>query len=141
MAAFSSDFVGLPIIISDYDAIVAKSPTQSTFASSAATAGDSTDQSTSALPLTSSATNTNPSTTTSSSSSVSSITQMQNWTTGFADFADAVWNRMESGVRRRLREACVEVLRRTGDPGEEERVFGGFGEKEEEWDEDARFLD
>ncbi|KAK3068700.1 hypothetical protein LTR53_013508 [Teratosphaeriaceae sp. CCFEE 6253] len=68
-------------------------------------------------------------------------------TTGFADVADALWSRMTGVMRERLREACVEVLRRTED---EEDGRGGDGEKgglafgEErwgEWDEDARLLD
>ncbi|KAK0255678.1 hypothetical protein LTR91_017528 [Friedmanniomyces endolithicus] len=69
-----------------------------------------------------------------SSTTSSTLDQAQQWSNGFSDFADALWNRMTSSMRQKLREACVEVLRRTDDPSEEEKLAWAY-------DEDARFLD
>lgn len=107
-----NDFVSLPIIISDYDALVAKT---------AATGASSTRATTTS----------SSATTTTLTSSASAATQ---WTTGFADFADGIWSMMNEGLKRKLREACVEVLKRTDDASEEEKIAWVY-------DEDARFLD
>ena len=63
----------------------------------------------------------------------------QNWTTGFSDFADEMWAKMTQGMKQKLREACVEVLRKT----EEEEAEGSRAECVSSWqyDDDARFLD
>jgi hypothetical protein len=58
----------------------------------------------------------------------------QNWTTGFSDFADEMWAKMTQGMKQKLREACVEVLRKTEGPEEEEQLSW-------QYDDDARFLD
>lgn len=60
----------------------------------------------------------------------------QNWTTGFSDFADEMWAKMTQGMKQKLREACVEVLRKTEEAD-------GTGEECMSWqyDDDARFLD
>jgi len=60
----------------------------------------------------------------------------QNWSTGFSDFADELWAKMTQGMKLKLREACVEVLKKTEDagPGETEHMSW-------QYDDDARFLD
>lgn len=55
-------------------------------------------------------------------------------TTGFADVADELWSKMTFTMKSKLREACVEVLKRTDAPSEEEKLWAV-------WDEDARLLD
>jgi hypothetical protein len=59
----------------------------------------------------------------------------QNWATGFSDFADDLWAKMTQGMKEKLREACVEVLRKTEDVAESGNV-GAW-----QYDDDARFLD
>lgn len=60
----------------------------------------------------------------------------QNWTTGFSDFADEMWAKMTQGMKQKLREACVEVLRKT------EEADGSQAEcMSWQYDDDARFLD
>ncbi|TKA68098.1 hypothetical protein B0A55_08573 [Friedmanniomyces simplex] len=111
------DFGNVPIIVTDYDVDnLAKKPasTSSTNRSSA-----SSDRAPAASI---------------SSATSGSFAQPQQWSTGFSDFADALWNRMTGSMRQKLREACVEVLRRTDDPSEEEKMAWAY-------DEDARFLD
>lgn len=107
-----NDFVSLPIIISDHDAAAdSKRSTSESFAN------ESSRQSSATIP-----------------DSGSSIDSKQKWSTGFSDFADDLWSRMTIGMRLKLREACVEVLKRTDEAS---------AEKEFEWryDDDARFLD
>lgn len=58
----------------------------------------------------------------------------QKWSTGFNDFADEMWKSMTTAMRTKLREAAVEVLKRTDDTKSGVEFWG-------EWDEDARFLD
>ncbi len=55
------------------------------------------------------------------------------WKTGFSDYVDDLWKAMTEEMKRKLREACVEVLRRTDEAGDE-RIF-------EQVDDDARLLD
>lgn len=62
-----------------------------------------------------------------------SSTTTTKWITGFSDYVDGVWRSMTGEMRRKVRDACVEVLRRTDDE-ELENVFRNC-------DEDARFLD
>lgn len=57
-----------------------------------------------------------------------------NWNTGFSDFADEMWAKMTQGMKQKLREACVEVLKKTEDP-ESEKMMSW------QYDDDARFLD
>ena len=59
----------------------------------------------------------------------------QNWTTGFSDFADEMWAKMMQGMKQKLREACVEVLRKT-EGAEEDSEHMSW-----QYDDDARFLD
>lgn len=128
----ANDFVGLPIIVSDYDAILNHTKPQS---NSARDPSRPSDHSSANAPS-------SPTTTTTASSPSASVpanreapfAAQQNWATGFNDFVDGLWSQMSAGVKQKLREACVEVLRRTEDPGEEERLWGV-------WDEDARLLD
>ncbi|KAK5129386.1 hypothetical protein LTR08_003546 [Meristemomyces frigidus] len=112
MESLSPDF-NLPIIISDYDAILAAKNTS--------------------LERKPSATESNIAPASSTSSTTNSPVE-QNVTLGFADFADELWSRMTHGMKTKLREACVEVLKRTEDNDEEEKTAWV-------WDEDARFLD
>jgi len=60
----------------------------------------------------------------------------QNWATGFSDFADEMWAKMTQGMKQKLREACVEVLKKTedSDGGQTEHLSW-------QYDDDARFLD
>ena len=58
----------------------------------------------------------------------------QNWTTGFSDFADEMWAKMTQGMKQKLCEACVEVLRKTEEAEEGEHMSW-------QYDDDARFLD
>ncbi|KAI6887396.1 hypothetical protein KC363_g2945 [Hortaea werneckii] len=122
MQTLVNDFVSLPIIVSDYDALLVKStphskpkPTrprvdvQSSLTSSPSMNASPTDKGT-------------------------GLASQQNWSTGFNDFVDGLWSHMTNGMKSKLREACVEVLRRTEDPSEEEKLWGV-------WDEDARMLD
>jgi len=57
----------------------------------------------------------------------------QNWSTGFSDFADDLWAKMTQGMKQKLREACVEVLKKTDDAEPEHMEW--------QYDDDARFLD
>jgi len=60
----------------------------------------------------------------------------QNWTTGFSDFADEMWAKMTQGMKQKLREACVEVLRKTEEADRERAECMSW-----QYDDDARFLD
>ncbi|TKA31685.1 hypothetical protein B0A50_01763 [Salinomyces thailandicus] len=115
MHTLANDFVNLPIIVSDYDAIVSTPAPES----EPSRAIEATRSASSAAATTSRG---------------GSSPSPQNWGTGFNDFVDNMWSCMTTGMKTKLREACVEVLRRTNDPVEEERLWGV-------WDEDARFLD
>jgi hypothetical protein len=118
-----NDFVGLPIIISDFDALPSNNDTSSPFSSQPAQQ----------LPTpTSGQLSTAPSISQAYSNNTVSAMQ-QNWTTGFSDFADEMWAKMTQGMKQKLREACVEVLRKT-DKAEEEHMSW-------QYDDDARFLD
>jgi hypothetical protein len=133
---FINDFVGLPIIISDFDAL----PSSSNSTSNNPNLTDRLDSSAqSPPPATDRQTSTSSSSAISlaySTSSTASALQ-QNWTTGFSDFADELWAKMTQGMKEKLREACVEVLRKTEDEPAEGRV--GLGSWQ--YDDDARFLD
>ena len=109
MESLSLDF-NLPIIISDYDDTLAAKDT------TVRQNPSKTDS------------NTTPA---SSASSTTNSPVQQNVALGFADFADELWSRMTHGMKSKLREACVEVLKRTEDADEAENI----------WDEDARLLD
>jgi hypothetical protein len=121
---FVIDFVGLPIIISDYDALTStSSPTSTpTCNSSTDTAQPSSKQSN---------TNSTAVSQTYSNGTVSAV--QQNWSTGFSDFADDLWAKMTQGMKQKLREACVEVLKKTEDTKPEHMSW--------QYDDDARFLD
>jgi len=119
------DFGNVPMcIVTDYDAMLAKDklpnkPVTSSDSTSSIT-GNRQSASTTAASI--------------SSAASDGLNQAQQWSTGFADVADALWNHMTGSMRQKLREACVEVLRRTDDPSDEEKVAWMY-------DEDARFLD
>lgn len=121
--SFVIDFVGLPIIISDYDAITSTSSSTPTADSNSSidtaqpSAGESTASSTYSQAY--------------SSGTVSAM--QQNWNTGFSDFADDLWAKMTQGMKQKLREACVEVLKKTEDAEPEHMSW--------QYDDDARFLD
>lgn len=101
---YLNDLVSLPIIITDFDA--------------ESESGKKSDQ------------QTPPHCADSSASDAS----LQRWATGFNDFADEMWKSMTASMRAKLREAAVEVLRRTDDTKPGGELWG-------DWDEDARFLD
>lgn len=105
-ATLLKDFVGLPIIVSDYDDLTnnKNSPGTSQHDRHSSTSSTST-----------------------------TTTSEQNWSTGFSDFADDLWAKMTTGMKKKLREACVEVLRKT-EEAEPERMSW-------QYDDDARFLD
>ena len=122
--SFVIDFVGLPIIISDYDALTSISiPTPTP------DSNGSTDTA-----QISSGRSTTPSTEVSRTYSNDTVSAMQqNWSTGFSDFADDLWSKMMQGMKQKLREACVEVLKKTEDAEPEHMSW--------QYDDDARFLD
>lgn len=108
--------VSLPIIISDYDAIIANKRRASTSTSLS-------EASTGAVePRTSSETSSEPAV-------------KPKWNTGFSEFADELWGRMTGGMKAKLREACVEVLKRTDDSKHEPSDRWG------DHDDNARLLD
>lgn len=110
-----NDFVGLPIIVSDYDALTVNSTSNSNLAHAEQSAPPTTRQ-------------------TSTPSITSSTTTQQNWSTGFSDFADELWAKMTQGMKQKLRDACVEVLRKTEEAESTEHMSW-------QYDDDARFLD
>ena len=120
----TNDFVGLPIIISDFDALANKNA----FSQPAQSPTSTANSQSSTAPTISQA---------HSNNTVSAM--QQNWSTGFSDFADEMWAKMTQGMKQKLREACVEVLRKT----EEEEAEGSRAECVSSWqyDDDARFLD
>ncbi|KAK5722928.1 hypothetical protein LTR17_014141 [Elasticomyces elasticus] len=119
------DFGNVPMcIVTDYDAMLAKEK----HLNKPVTTSDSTSS------ITSNRQSVSTTAASISSAATSSLNQAQQWSTGFADVADAIWNRMTGSMRQKLQEACVEVLRRTDDPSDEEKVAWMY-------DEDARFLD
>lgn len=118
---FSNDFVGLPIIISDFDALANTPPSNN---GSNRTGPPPSNQS---QPRTPSESND------SASRNNAAATQMS-WNTGFSDFADELWAKMTQGMKQKLREACVEVLKKTED-AEPENMMSW------QYDDDARFLD
>ncbi|KAI7555090.1 hypothetical protein KC343_g12653 [Hortaea werneckii] len=126
MQTLANDFVSLPIIVSDYDALIDSKPLSE--AKPSRPVIDVRSNLTSSSPSPSRAPNPSP------SDKGSSLASHQNWSTGFTDFVDSLWSHMTNGMKSKLREACVEVLRRTEDPSEEEKLWGV-------WDEDARMLD
>ena len=107
---FLNDCVYLPIIISDYDAERRES------SSTAQTKGENSAESP-------------------SSDSIPQ-TEKAKWTTGFSEVADELWNRMNRRMKQKLREACVEVLKRTDEPlmSEVADRWGGY-------DDNTRLLD
>lgn len=115
MEILANDFVILPIIVTDYDAILTKTSATTTHSSSPNARSSSAN-------------------TIQTASSTTHSPILQNFQTGFTDFADDWWSRMNNGMKQKLRAACVEVLKRTDDPIEEEKMGWVF-------DEDARFLD
>ncbi|KAK1815623.1 hypothetical protein LTR12_009993 [Friedmanniomyces endolithicus] len=117
------DFDNVPIIVTDYDAdSSAKEPASSTARSDRS--GELSRQSDDRITAASIC----------STTTTTTFDQAQQWSNSFSDFADALWNRMTGRMRQKLREACVEVLRRTDDPSEVEKLAWAY-------DEDARFLD
>ena len=110
---FLNDLCSLPIIISDYDAMTA-SPRHT----SRGTMEESASRDDSVA----------------TSDTASDTRPKQKWSTGFGDFADELWSRMTDGMKQKIREACVEVLKRTDGHSKEESMC---------WqnDDDARFLD
>ena len=124
------DFAHVPIIVTDWDADRSTNKPRATSAP--------------ALTLTPASPTSETNRSVASSLSSAATGQAQQLTTGFADVAGALWSRMTGSMRQKLREACVEVLRRTDDEaeGRERRdVDWRFGGEGREWDEDARFLD
>lgn len=119
--SFVIDFVGLPIMISDYDALTRAPASSPNSSGSNNTAQHSSSQSTSS------------STTSQAYSSGTNSAMQQNWSTGFSDFADDLWAKMTQGMKQKLREACVEVLKKTEDTEPEHMSW--------QYDDDARFLD
>jgi hypothetical protein len=109
-----NDFVSLPIIISDYDATVANERRESgSISKESITAADSTT----------------------TSESNSSAAPKAKWNTGFSEFADDLWSRMTGGMKQKLREACIEVLKRTDDAKEQ------HGDRWDDHDDNAKLLD
>jgi hypothetical protein len=112
-----NDLVSLPIIITDWDVVVENQRHASTSSSADI---DTTPS---------------PSRTETSSASPSS----QRWSTGFTAYTDDLWKRMSVGMKQKLREACVEVLKRTDDVSDAMKEHGD--NMSWQYDDDARFLD
>jgi hypothetical protein len=108
--AMLNDLVSLPIIIQDWDVAMENNRR----ASASTTETDTTSNATQ------------------SPSSAASATQR--WTTGFGVVTDELWSRMTARMKQKLREACVEVLKRTDDNAAGDKMSW-------EYDDDARFLD
>lgn len=106
---FLNDCVYLPIIISDYDAERRES-----------TSTIQTETPTSIVEARSNST---------------LQTEKPKWTTGFSEVADELWNRMNRGMKQKLRDACVEVLKRTDEPVKE------VGDRWGAYDDNTRLLD
>ena len=104
-----NDHVSLPIIISDWDAVTEKKRSLSE------TTSGHTERSNSSA---------------TEDTRRISVASEQNWTTDFGQVAEDFWKSLTDGMKRKLRDACVEVLRRTDD----EEIFSPF-------DDDARLLD
>lgn len=107
-----NDHVSLPIIISDYDAIQANKEEASEHAQHRSH---------------------NRQDSVSTTESEGSTIATYHWTTGFGQYLDECWSRMTDHAKRKLRDACGEVLRRTDDTAED-GVFSRC-------DDDARMLD
>ena len=109
-----NDFVSLPIIISDYDATIANKRRQSSSISEKSSTNADTTETSEARP---------------------SPAPKAKWNTGFSEFADDLWSRMTGSMKQKLREACVEVLKRTDDSKEAQEDRWG------DHDDHARLLD
>lgn len=107
-----NDFVSLPIIISDYDAI-AENKRRASGATSPIIAASETK-----------------------ATSPPNTPSHQQWGTGFTAYTDELWERMTFGMKQKLREACVDVLKRTDDANESQATRMSW-----QYDDDARFLD
>ncbi|KAK6438001.1 hypothetical protein LTR95_005808 [Oleoguttula sp. CCFEE 5521] len=117
-----NDFVGLPIVISDWDAMTTSSTVQQQHSRQSSTVSTAPTAST---------------TLTASSTANNIVTQGQQWSTGFNSFTEELWSRMASGMKKKLREAAVAVLKKTN-----EHCPEAMGERMEwMYDDDARFLD
>lgn len=122
------DFVGLPIFVSDFDALTS---------STSSTSSPSPNSGTAATPIQSPADRSRTTSVVSTAYSNSTTSALQqNWTTGFSDFADELWAKMTQSMKSKLREACVEVLRKTGEGEGMDVEHMGW-----QYDDDARFLD
>lgn len=115
-----NDLVCLPIIITDFDA-----------EGTTTSGSDKKTDETGATPPQAASSDTN--------CRAGEVT-FRKWSTGFNGFADEIWKSMTATMRSKLREAAVEVLKRTDDT-----KSGAGGSLDEglwgRWDEDARFLD
>lgn len=109
MNSLPHDFISLPIVISDYDAICESKkrvhvPTaeieRSRSNASNARRDDSKELEKSA---------------------------------GFTESVEDIWNRISDATKQKIREACMEVLRRTEQSQSDDQAF--------QYDDDARFLD
>ena len=120
---FVNEFDGLPIIISDFDALAndnaSPQPSQST---------SPTPQERQSSP--------SPAVSHAYSTAGTASPMQQNWATGFSDFADEMWAKMTQGMKQKLREACVEVLKKTEEAEGSQAEHMGW-----QYDDDARFLD
>jgi hypothetical protein len=122
MDTLANDFVSLPIIITDYEPILKRRSTgaQTLRSPESPTAQQASDEDRRRR-----------------SSAPSSGGSKANWHTGFNGLADEIWNKLTLGMKAKVREACMEVLRRTDDPSETEKNAWLY----RDGDEDARFLD
>jgi len=109
-----NDFVSLPIIISDWDAQSTDSESSTSVPSSTAQTKRRDSSQSFRNPL--------------------SFSARTRWSTGFGYYIDDIFGRMTEGMKQKVREACVEVLRRTDARVDNEAAFGAA------FDEDARLL-
>ncbi|CAK3997589.1 Hypothetical predicted protein [Lecanosticta acicola] len=110
-----NDFTSLPIIISDYDAIA-----ETRKHIQLPTAGIERSHN-AASPTTSSSSNTDRD-------------KDADKQTGFSESVEEIWARISDATKRKIREAAIEVLRRTEQSRIDEKM--AF-----QYDDDARFLD
>lgn len=111
MNTLPHDFISLPIVICDYDAIceskkIVRVPTAEIERSRSNASNGSRDDSKEPEKL-----------------------------AGFTESVEDIWNRISDATKQKIREACMEVLRRTEQSRSDDQMTSF------QYDDDARFLD
>ncbi|KAH9817786.1 hypothetical protein Tdes44962_MAKER05496 [Teratosphaeria destructans] len=129
METLSTEFAGLPVIVSDYDAILKPSSIELLL-----TATNDMRTTTPYTDPCSSRSNSPPLLSSIASPLFTDAHPLPLRAAGFAELADAFWSRLTSSMKSRIRTACIEVLKRVNDPSEEEKIAWMY-------DDDSRFLE